>query len=147
MAFFEKLNKMAKEIEEKTGDAMEIARLNAVMGTEQQNYEKSIKKIGEFYYEFFLAGGQLEPNIRATAQSAKESLEKVAEAQAEKDRINAENEAERLAAKEAAKAAKEAAKAEKAAAKAARIEAAAAEMAEETAELVEEVKEEAEEIL
>ena len=43
MAFFEKLNKMAKEIEEMTGDAMEISRLNAVVGTSQQNYDTAIR--------------------------------------------------------------------------------------------------------
>ncbi len=130
MAFLDKLNKLAKELEEKTGDAMEISRLNAIVGTEEQNFEEAIYKIGEFYYEFYLAGGRLEPNIRAVAAAAKEHTENAARAKADIERINAENEAERAAAKEAAKAEREAARAEKAAAKAARLERDAQRMAE-----------------
>ena len=48
MAFLDKLNKLAKELEEKTGDAMEISRLNAIVGTEEQNFEEAIYKIGHF---------------------------------------------------------------------------------------------------
>ena len=132
MAFLETINKLAKELGERTGEAMEISRLNAIVGTEEQNFEEAIQKIGEFYYEFYLAGGRLEPNIRAVAAAATEHRENAARAKADIERITAEAEAAREAAKEEAKAAREAAKAEKAAAKAARLERDAREMAAET---------------
>ncbi len=109
MAFLEKLNKLAKNIEDKTGDAMELSALNGKIVTAEHAFNQDIIKIGQFYYEFFLAGGTVEPNILAVAQSAKAHTEEAAAAKAEIERINAENEAEKAAAKaerEAARAAK-----------------------------------------
>ncbi len=119
MALLDKLNKMAKTIEDKTGDAIEISKFSSVIMTEENGYRDDIKKLGEFYYMFFLNGGSLEPDALALAQSAKAHLAAAEEARAGIEKINAENEAEKAAAKAEKAAAKEAAKAEKEAAKAA----------------------------
>lgn len=135
MAFLETLNKVAKVIEEKSNDSLELAVLKAKAGNAEIGFNNDIKKIGEFYYEFFLAGGAVEPNILATLQSAKTNRDTVVEAKAEIEQLNAEIEAkkeeareERAAARAEAKAereaAKAAAKAEKEAAKAAEMRAA-----------------------
>ncbi len=119
MALLDKINKMAKTIEDKTGDAIEISKYSSVIHLAENAYHEEIKKIGEFYYNFFLNGGQLEPEIRPVAQSAKAHLEEIEEAKAGIEKINAENEAAKAAAKAERAAAKEAAKAEKEVAKAA----------------------------
>ncbi|MBR5520362.1 MAG: hypothetical protein IKU54_00025 [Oscillospiraceae bacterium] len=158
MAFFEKLNKVAKVIEEKTNDSMEMSRLTAKAGNAEIGFNKDIQKIGEFYYEFFLAGGTVEPNILATMKSAKNNQDTLAEAKAEMARLEenieerkAEAKAERIAAREEAKAereaAKAAAKAEREAAEAVAVEALARETEEAVEETVEEVVEEETEVL
>ena len=117
MAFLDKLNKLAKNIEDKTGDAIELSKHSATITSSEHGFHSDIKKIGEFYYEFFLNGGQVEPNILSVLQSAKAHQDAIASARAEIERINAENAAEREAAKAERQAAKEAAKAEKEAAR------------------------------
>lgn len=119
MAFLDKLNKMAKTIEDKTADAIELSNYSAAITAAENGFTTDIRKIGEFYYEFFINGGNVEPNILPVLQSAKAHVEAAAAAKAEIERINAENEAER----EAAKAERAAAKAEREAAKAAEAEA------------------------
>ena len=133
MAFFEKLNKMAKVIEEKTNDSLELSKLNAKAGNAEIGFNNDIKKIGEFYYEFFMAGGTVEPNILATLQSAKANQDTMVQARADIEALNAEIEAKKEEAREERAAAREAAKAEREAARAAakaqaEAEAAAAQM-------------------
>lgn len=119
MAFFEKLNKMAKVIEEKTNDSLELSKLNAKAGNAEIGFNNDIKKIGEFYYEFFMAGGTVEPNILATLQSAKANQDTMVQARADIEALNAEIEAKKEEAREERAAAREAAKAEREAARAA----------------------------
>ena len=119
MAFLDKLNKMAKVIEDKTSDAIEFSNYNAAITAGENGFAMDIKKIGEFYYEFYVNGGTVEPNILAVLQSAKAHQDSIAQAKADIERLNAEIAAEKEAAKAERAAAKEAAKAEKEAAKAA----------------------------
>ena len=119
MALLDKLNKLAKNIEDKTGDAIELSNYSAAITAAENGFTTDIRKIGEFYYEFFINGGNVEPNILPVLQSAKAHVEAAAAAKAEIERINAENEAEKEAAKAERAAAREAAKAEREAAKAA----------------------------
>lgn len=122
MALLDKLNKLAKNIEDKTGDAIELSKHSATITSSEHGFNSDIKKIGEFYYDFFINGGQVEPNILPVLQSAKAHQEAIAEAKSEIERINAENAAEREAAKAERAAAREAAKAEKEAARLAETE-------------------------
>ena len=76
MAFFEKLNKVAKVIEEKTNDSMEMSRLTAKAGNAEIGFNKDIQKIGEFYYEFFLAYKSLQHlELLATSKATMHSLQ------------------------------------------------------------------------
>ena len=119
MAFFEKLNKMAKVIEEKTNDSLELSKLTAKAGNAEIAFKKDIEKIGNFYYEFYMAGGTVEPNILATLQSAKANQDTMVQARADIEALNAEIEAKKEEAREERAAAREAAKAEREAARAA----------------------------
>lgn len=132
MALLDKLNKMAKVIEDKTADAIEFSNYNAAITAGENGFAMDIKKIGEFYYEFYVNGGTVEPNILAVLQSAKAHQDSIAQAKADIERLNAEIAAEKEAAKAERAAAKEAAKA---------AEAAAKEAEEQVEEIVEEVAE------
>ena len=134
MAFLDKLNKMAKVIEDKTADAIELSNYNAAITAGENGFTMDIRKIGEFYYEFYINGGTVEPNILPVLQSAKAHQDAIAQAKTDIEKLNAEIAAEKEAAKAERAAAREAAKAEKEAAKA----------AEEAARLAEEEKNEEE---
>lgn len=53
MAFFDKLGGLAKNIGDKTSDAIEINKLNSRINSEKAAAGEEMKKIGEFYYDFF----------------------------------------------------------------------------------------------
>ena len=127
MAFLEKLNKMAKNIEDKTGDALEISKHTAQKAKEEAAHREDLRKIGKFYYDFYLAGGQIEADIMEVMESAKAHADAVAQAQAAIDGIRDENALE---------------KAEKLTAKEAQAEAAAEEAVQEAAEETENITEE-----
>lgn len=139
MAFLDKLNKMAKTIEDKTADAIEMSNYNAAITAGENGFTMDIRRIGEFYYEFFINGGTVEPNILPVLQSAKAHQDAIAQAKADIEKLNAEIAAEKEAAKAERAAAREAAKAEREAAKAAEE---AAKAAEEEAKVAEEAVEE-----
>ena len=136
MAFFEKLNKVAKVIEEKTSDSLEMSKLTAKAGNAEIGFKKDIEAIGKFYYEFYLNGGAVEPNILAVLESAKLNRDTMVQAKAEMEQLNAEIEARKEEAREERAAARAEAKAEREAAKAAaKAEKEAAKEAEEAEEI------------
>lgn len=98
MAFFDKLNDFAKNIGDKTSDAIETTKLNSRISSERSAAGEDLKKIGEHYYNLFTAGGEVAPEVVEFCQSAKAHYDAAAEAQAEIERIKAENEAEKAAA-------------------------------------------------
>ena len=98
MAFFDKLNDLAKNIGDKTTDAIETTKLNSKITTEKSAAGEDLKKIGAFYYAKFAAGEEIEPSLLERFQSAAAHYAAAAEAQAEIDRIRAENEAAKAAA-------------------------------------------------
>ncbi len=98
MAFFDKLNDFAKNIGDKTTDAIETGKLNSRINSERNAAGEELKKIGEHYYNVFAAGGQVAPEVLEFCQGAKTHYDAAGEAQAEIDRIRAENEAAKAAA-------------------------------------------------
>lgn len=93
MAFLDKINQVAKNIGDKTGDAIETTKLNNKIRTERTAATEDFKKIGEYYYNLFVAGNETAPEILEYCQSAKAHFDAAAEAQAEIDSIKAANEA------------------------------------------------------
>ena len=98
MAFFDKLGDLAKNISEKTTDAIETGKLNSKVNTEKNLAGEELKKIGEFYYNAWLESGEIAPEVLEICTAAKAHFDAAAEAQAEIDRIRAENEAAKAAA-------------------------------------------------
>lgn len=119
MVFLDTLNKVAKNIEEKTGDALDLAKHNAKMTREEYSYKDALKKIGEYYCNVYRQGGQVDDEILEVVQQAVAHYDAMIEEQKSINRINEENEAAKIAAKEAKAAEKAAAKEAKAAEKAA----------------------------
>lgn len=97
MAFLDKLNQVAKNIGDKTTDAIETTKLNSKINAERSAATEDLKKIGEHYYNLFAANGEAAPEVLEFCQSAKAHYDAAAEAQAEIERIKAENEAEKAA--------------------------------------------------
>lgn len=90
MAFWDKLGEVAKNIGDKTEDAIEITKLNSKIRGEKAAAAEDLKKIGEFYYQRFVSGVAVDPQILEHCQSAKTHFDAVADAQAEIKRIKAE---------------------------------------------------------
>jgi len=98
MAFFDKLSDFAKNIGDKTTDAIETGKLQSKINSEKSLAGEELKKIGEFYYNAWLNGGEIAPEILEVCTAAKAHYDAAGEAQAEIDRIRAENEAAKAAA-------------------------------------------------
>lgn len=97
MAFFDKLNQVAKNIGDKTNDAIETTKLNSKINAEKSAATEDLKRIGEHYYNLFAASGEAVPEILGFCQSAKAHYDAAAQAQAEIERIKAENEVAKVA--------------------------------------------------
>ena len=90
MAVLDKINQVAKNIGDKTNDAIENTRLNQKINSERAAAGESFKKIGEYYYNVYLSSGEVAPEVLEFCQGAKVHLDAVAEAQAEIERNKAE---------------------------------------------------------
>lgn len=90
MAFLDKLNQVAKNIGDKTNDAIETTKLNSKINAEKSAAAEDLKKIGEHYYSLFAASGEATPEVLELCQSAKAHYDAAVEAQAEIERIKAE---------------------------------------------------------
>ena len=93
MAFFDKLNQVAKNIGDKTSEAIETTKLNAKISAEKTAAGEELKKIGAFYYAQFAAGSEVAPEILEFCRNAGGHYDAACEAQAAIDRIRAENDA------------------------------------------------------
>ena len=89
----DKLGGIAKNIEGQDGEMLAVNKLNSKIHAEQQAAAEELRKIGEYYYNLFLSGGQTAPEIAEFCQSAKSHYDEAAQAQAEIGRIRVEAEA------------------------------------------------------
>lgn len=98
MALFDRLNDLAKNITEKTSEVIETGRISSRVSTEKNLAGEELKKIGGYYYQLYASGGEVAAEVTEFCAAAKAHYDAAAEAQAEIDRIRAENEAARAAA-------------------------------------------------
>ncbi len=89
MALFDKINELAKTAGEKTGNAIEITKLNARIGKEREHISEAKKAIGEIYYAKVAEGYELLPDAAIFADRIKEAENAIEEARAEIERIRA----------------------------------------------------------
>lgn len=93
MAFFNKLNDLAKNVGEKTNEAFEITRLNSKISNERSAISEAQKKIGEYYYAKHLAGENLDAGILEFCSVADKSNRSISELQAQIAEIKSEKDA------------------------------------------------------
>lgn len=110
MAFFDKINSIAKNVGDKTGDAIEMAKINARIASERSAMNDIYRQLGEAYYAHRINGGEGEPVEAAAIYSQLDQrTAAIDEAQKQIVAIKAEGErraAEAAAAEEAASAVK-----------------------------------------
>lgn len=90
MAFFDKLNQVAKNIGDKTSDAIETTRLNSKIAAEKLAANEELLKIGQHYYDLYLTG-QADEAILEYCQAAKSHLDTADQLQAEIERIKSDS--------------------------------------------------------
>ena len=88
MAFFDKLNQVAKNLGDKTSDVIETTRLNGKLASEKLAANEELLKIGQFYYDRYLMG-QAEADIIGYCEAAKAHLDTADQIQADIDRLSA----------------------------------------------------------
>ena len=75
MAFLDKINQVAKNIGDKTNDAIENTKLTQKINSEKGAAGEEFKKIGEYYYNVFLSGGEVAPEVQEACKIITEQLE------------------------------------------------------------------------
>ncbi|MBR3935551.1 MAG: zinc ribbon domain-containing protein [Oscillospiraceae bacterium] len=89
MAFFDKINDLAKTATEKTNNAIEITKLTAKCDSEQRNLNAIIQKIGEYYVAKIDAGEVLDDEVMAMFEGMVNGRKNIAEMRAEIEALKA----------------------------------------------------------
>ena len=97
MAFFDKLNQVAKNLGDKTTDAIETTKLNTKIHSERNAAEEELKKIGEYYYNVYANGGSVAAEVVEFCEKAKGHYDAIEGAQAGIQQIKSDNEAVKAA--------------------------------------------------
>lgn len=97
MAFFDKLNDLAKNIGDKTKDAIDIGKLNTKINSEKSAISEAQKKIGEYYYTKYSSGEQIDSEMLEFCTAIDEHKRVIMESQAEIEKIKAAGEAAKAA--------------------------------------------------
>jgi hypothetical protein len=83
MAFFDKLTAFTKAAGEKTGEVMELTKLNIKISTEKAAIEEAKLKIGEHYWDRYEAGQPLDEEVSEFCQAIEAAKSNIEEIQAE----------------------------------------------------------------
>ena len=98
MAFFDKINTIAKNVGEKTGDAIEITKLNAKISSEKSAIGDLFKQLGERIYEKYASGAYQDADMAELFTAVDAHRANIAEAEDKIKAIRTENEAKTQAA-------------------------------------------------
>lgn len=91
MAFMDKLGSIAKNIGEKTSDALETTKFSAKIALEKNAVKDDLEKIGEFYYNRFANGEEVAAEVLDYCREAKKHYDAIAEFEDEIERIKEED--------------------------------------------------------
>lgn len=92
MAFFDKLGNIAKNIGDKTGDAIETTKLNTEISSKKREVSQLKQKIGDFYYDKYKTGGIVDPEAIEFFTEIDALMLEVNALQAEINKIKGESE-------------------------------------------------------
>ena len=118
MAFFDRLNEMAKTVSEKTNDSLEINKLIGEINLTKGNIQSFQRELGEHFWAKFVTGEQFDDKAMMICDKIVAAQDKIHDMEAQIAQIKAEGEArkaEREAERAERKAAEKAAEAEQAA--------------------------------
>ena len=79
MAFFDKINDLAKTATEKTNTAIEITKLTAKIESEHRNLNAIIQKIGEYYIAKIDSGETLDSEVMSMFEGVLSARKNIAE--------------------------------------------------------------------
>lgn len=105
MSFFERLGGLAKNIGDKTSEAIEVSKLNARIGTEKTAIEDCLHQIGTYFYQRYQAGELSASGADDLFRAIDSHKQTIAEIEAEIEKLKAEPAASTDAAPEPAAAA------------------------------------------
>ena len=91
MDFLDKIGNIAKNIGDRTNDAIEITKLNAKIASEKNAAAEELNKIGDFYYKKFAGEEPIDTEIQDFCAAAAAHYEAIEQAKAEIERIKREN--------------------------------------------------------
>lgn len=91
MDFLDKIGNIAKNIGDRTNDAIEITKLNAKISSEKNAAAEELNKIGDFYYKKFAGEEPIDTEIQDFCAAAAAHYEAIEQAKAEIERIKREN--------------------------------------------------------
>ena len=100
MALLDKLNTIAKNVGEKTGDAIEITKLNAKIASEKSAMTELYKQLGEKIYEKYAQGAYQSEDMAALFAAVDARKAGIAEAEGKILAIREENQTKAQAAAE-----------------------------------------------
>lgn len=96
MAFFDKLGDIAKNIGDKTGDAIETTKINTEIASKKREVSLLKQKIGVFYYDKYKNGESIDPEALEYFVEVDALMLQVNDLQREIDMIKGENEAKAM---------------------------------------------------
>lgn len=91
MAFFDRLNDLAKNIGDKTNDVIETTKLNTKINSEKSAISELMRQIGELYYEKYTTGEQALPEIAELCASIDAHNQAISAAQSEIEKLKSES--------------------------------------------------------
>ena len=89
MAIFDKLGDIARNIGDKTTDAIETTKLNSKINSEKAAIVDCMRKIGEIYYQNYSTGAPVDSAASELFKTIDEHNKAIVDMQAEIDRIKA----------------------------------------------------------
>ena len=108
MAFFDRLNEMAKTVSEKTNDSLEINKLIGEINLTKGNIQSFQRELGEHFWAKFVTGEQFDDEAMMICDKIVAAQDKIHDMEAQIAQIKAEGEA-RKAEREAERAERKAA--------------------------------------
>ena len=83
MAFFNEVGKFAKSVADKTGNMVDVTRLNSKIGTLKGEVAQMKMQIGEHYWSKFEAGEPCPPQLNDVCGEIRNRMESIAAVESE----------------------------------------------------------------